>query len=68
MELKVKMQLQELPEVYEGFSVKELLQVLREIQSPQGTKASSDKISAMNDLVREFKLTPVHQGQKHEFL
>lgn len=44
-----------------GYSVKELLQVLEELQSATGTKATKGKILAMGELVREYHLTPVHQ-------
>ena len=33
----------------------------QELQGPAGTEASTDKIEAMSELVREYKLTPVHQ-------
>ena len=49
------------PEDYMGYRVVGLLQVLEEIQGGVGTKASEEKIKAMSELVREYKLVPVHQ-------
>jgi len=54
------MQSKSLPDSYKGYPVSELLQVLKELQG-QGTKAPEKKIVAMRQLVREYKLTPVHQ-------
>ncbi len=54
------MQSKKLPTTYKGYPVSELLQVLKEIQG-SGTKAPAEKILAMDELVREYKLTPVHQ-------
>jgi len=54
------MQSKSLPDSYKGYPVSELLQVLKELQG-QGTKAPEEKILAMDELVREYKLTPVHQ-------
>jgi hypothetical protein len=51
-----------LPETYKGYSTKELLAMW----SPgEGLKIApgtpKDKIAAMGDLYREFRLTPIHQ-------
>jgi hypothetical protein len=54
------MQSKSLPDSYKGYPVSELLQVLKELQG-EGTTASEEKIVAMSKLVREYKLTPVHQ-------
>ncbi len=59
--LEKKTQHADLPTTYMGYPVSELLQVLKELQGPTGTKAPKEKILAMDELVREYKLTPVHQ-------
>lgn len=46
----------DLPETFMGYSTKELLKTLEEISSPGGTKAPEEKIIAMRDLLREYRL------------
>jgi len=58
------MQSRNLPDSYKGYPVSELLQILKELQGPKGTKAPKEKILAMDELVREYQLTPVHQIPK----
>lgn len=53
----------DLPKTYMGYKVEKLLHTLHEIQNG-GTKSSQSKIKAMSKLVREYKLTPVHQKNK----
>ena len=55
------MQFKNLPNNYMGYPVSELLQILKELQGAKGTKAPKEKILAMDEMVREYKLTPVHQ-------
>ncbi len=56
----MKMQKTDLPKIYDGYETEELLYILKEIQSG-GTTASQEKILAMRNLVRDYKLVPVHQ-------
>ena len=50
------MQKSNLPKTYKGFLTEELLKVWEEIKTPEGTKASKEKILAMGELVREYRL------------
>jgi len=50
----------DLPEKYSGYNTAELLAILDEIRHG-GTQAPSEKIEAMNNLVREYRLAPVFQ-------
>ncbi len=50
------MQEKNLPETFKGYSTKELLKTWKEIRSPKGTNSSTDQISAMRKLLREYKL------------
>ena len=57
------MQKENLPKNYKGFLTEELLALLNMRMSHQSLKGvPKEKISAMNDLAREFLLTPVHQN------
>lgn len=50
------MEKKSLPESFRGYSTKELLRIWEELQTKEGTKASKEKIAAMTDLLREYKL------------
>ncbi len=50
------MQNKELPQTFKGYSTKDLLRTWEEIKSPKGTKAPQEKILAMNQLLREYRL------------
>jgi len=44
------------PDNFEGFPVKELFTVLKEINSPGGTKAPESKIIAMRHFIHKYKI------------
>jgi hypothetical protein len=50
------MEKQSLPKTYKGYSTEELLNIWEEIRSPKGTSAPKEKILAMSQMIREFKL------------
>ena len=50
-----------LPKKYEGYNVPELLKVLKELQSKEGTTAPREMIISMGKFVKEYRLAPVHQ-------
>ena len=45
-----------LPDTYKGYKKKDLLQVWEEIKAPGGTKAPKEMITAMDSMLKEFKL------------
>ena len=45
-----------LPEIYKGYKTKNLLQVWEEIKAPGGTKAPKEMITAMDSMLREYRL------------
>ena len=59
---------EELPNEYRGYSTDELLDMLKQLRSSEGIPEGTpeDKISAMNFLLREYELTPVHQKRPSE--
>ncbi|WP_157470067.1 hypothetical protein [Desulfobulbus elongatus] len=55
------MKAKNLPEKYEGYNVPDLLNILKELQSKEGTTAPREMITTMGKFVKEYRLAPVHQ-------
>ncbi|MEN6485754.1 MAG: hypothetical protein ABFD98_12825 [Syntrophobacteraceae bacterium] len=55
----------DLPKEYKGYPTSELLRMWEDLRTPQGIREGTpvEKIEAMRDLLREFKLAPVFQNQ-----
>ena len=45
-----------LPEIYKGYMTKDLLKVWEEIKTSGGTKAPEEMITAMDSMLREYRL------------
>ena len=50
---------QELPKTYKGYSTAELLDILAKMPGGQAKNIPMETMSVLNDLVREYELTPV---------